>query len=316
MPRSRTLPALTGLALAVGSLAVTLVAAQAAAVPGADSSVFVNEIHYDNANGDVGEFVEIANTTGADLTGWSCRALQRLATERRYRHRSRSAGNRRRSRALTYPVDGVQNGSPDARGAGRRGRRPGAVPLLRGTDDRRRQGRPIGETSTDIGVAETATTPVGQSLQLTGERRDVRRLHVDWAGGRQSRVGQHRPDLRPVAGRLSRSPTAVTARLAVDTDEIGSRDVSAVDADSQIVSAEITSAQRRGHHPRRLHGVHRRRRARHRDPAPSPTRTADGTYPVEIEFATDDDPAQTATCTVTVAVSDQDAVCPDQRHPG
>ncbi len=72
MPRSRTLPALTGLALAVGSLAVvTLVAAQAAAVPGADSTVFVNEIHYDNASGDVGELIEIANTTGADLTGWT-----------------------------------------------------------------------------------------------------------------------------------------------------------------------------------------------------------------------------------------------------
>ena len=31
---------------------------------------FINEIHYDNAGGDTGEFVEIAGAAGTDLTGW------------------------------------------------------------------------------------------------------------------------------------------------------------------------------------------------------------------------------------------------------
>ena len=69
MPRSRTFSALTGLAVALGG--VSVLTAVPAAVPGANSTVFVNEIHYDNDGADAGEFVEIANTTGADLTGWS-----------------------------------------------------------------------------------------------------------------------------------------------------------------------------------------------------------------------------------------------------
>ena len=72
MPRSRTLSALTGLALTAGTLGVvTLTTAPAAAVPGADSTVFINEIHYDNDGTDAGEFVEVAGPAGTDLSGWS-----------------------------------------------------------------------------------------------------------------------------------------------------------------------------------------------------------------------------------------------------
>ena len=35
------------------------------------SNVFINEIHYDNAGTDSGEFVEIAGLAGTDVTGWS-----------------------------------------------------------------------------------------------------------------------------------------------------------------------------------------------------------------------------------------------------
>ena len=34
-------------------------------------TVFINEIHYDNAGGDVGEGVEVAGPAGTDLTGWT-----------------------------------------------------------------------------------------------------------------------------------------------------------------------------------------------------------------------------------------------------
>jgi hypothetical protein len=33
-------------------------------------SVFINEIHYDNAGTDTGEAIEIAGPAGTDLTGW------------------------------------------------------------------------------------------------------------------------------------------------------------------------------------------------------------------------------------------------------
>ncbi|NOS35787.1 MAG: hypothetical protein GQ522_04025, partial [Deltaproteobacteria bacterium] len=33
--------------------------------------IFINEIHYDNAGGDVGEAVEIAGPAWSDLSGWN-----------------------------------------------------------------------------------------------------------------------------------------------------------------------------------------------------------------------------------------------------
>src|SRR5918992_122410 len=41
-----------------------------APVPGASSTVFINEFHYDNASTDTGEFIEIAGPAGTNLTGW------------------------------------------------------------------------------------------------------------------------------------------------------------------------------------------------------------------------------------------------------
>ena len=34
-------------------------------------TVFINEIHYDNAGTDAGEAIEIAGPAGTNLTGWS-----------------------------------------------------------------------------------------------------------------------------------------------------------------------------------------------------------------------------------------------------
>jgi hypothetical protein len=35
------------------------------------TSAWINELHYDNAGSDVGEFVEVAGTAGLDLSGWT-----------------------------------------------------------------------------------------------------------------------------------------------------------------------------------------------------------------------------------------------------
>jgi hypothetical protein len=37
----------------------------------AETTVFINEIHYDNAGGDTGEAIEIAGPAGTDLNSWS-----------------------------------------------------------------------------------------------------------------------------------------------------------------------------------------------------------------------------------------------------
>jgi hypothetical protein len=35
------------------------------------TTIFINEIHYDNTGTDAGEAIEIAGLAGTDLTGWS-----------------------------------------------------------------------------------------------------------------------------------------------------------------------------------------------------------------------------------------------------
>lgn len=34
-------------------------------------NAFINEFHYDNIGGDLGEFIEIAAPAGFDLNGWT-----------------------------------------------------------------------------------------------------------------------------------------------------------------------------------------------------------------------------------------------------
>ena len=305
MPRSRTLSALTGLALAAGTLGVvTLAAEQAAAVPGEDSTVFVNEIHYDNDGTDAGEFVEIANPTGADLTGWSV-VLYNGNGGATYDTDALS-GNAQ-VQALTYAANGIQNGDPDGVALVDAG---GTLVQFLSYDGTMTatNGPAVGQTSTDIGVTETSTTPLGQSLQLTGTGATYG--DFTWTGPADDSPGSVNTG-QTFTGGGPAEPVADCGdgTLSVDTDESGSRDVSAVDADSAVVTVGITSAGVAGI---TLDGV---------TPSSAPGEpatatlnvadtTADGTYPVEIEFATGDDPAQTATCTVTVVVSDQDAVTP------
>ena len=133
-------------------------------------SVFINEIHYDNASTDTGEAIEIAGPAGTNLSGWSL-VLYNGNGGVVYNTRTLSGTipdqqGGRGTLTFTYRQNGIQNGGPDG------------VALINGatvvqflsyegtftaTD-----GPAAGQTSTDIGVRETPTTPVGQSLQLSG----------------------------------------------------------------------------------------------------------------------------------------------------
>ena len=128
--------------------------------------VFINEIHYDNNSTDVGEFVEVAGPVGTDLSDYQL-VFYNGANGTEYETVNLS-GTIGVERVRSFPVAGIQNGSPDGIAlfdiAGAT-----LVQFLsyEGTFTAN-EGPANGETSVDIGVNETGNTPVGSSLQLIG----------------------------------------------------------------------------------------------------------------------------------------------------
>ncbi|PTV97435.1 putative extracellular nuclease [Rhodobacter aestuarii] len=136
------------------------------------TQVFINEIHYDNLAGDENEFVEIVGPAGADLSGWSLvlyngnnassgAAYVTIALSGSLADEGAGYGTR------SFAASGLQNGPRDA------------IALVNALGEvvqflsyegemTAADGPAAGLNSSDIGVAETGNTPVGQSLQLTG----------------------------------------------------------------------------------------------------------------------------------------------------
>ncbi len=134
-------------------------------------TVFINEIHYDNTGTDAGEAIEIAGPAGMDLTGWSI-VLYNGATGLTYDTDALSGTipdlcNGFGVVVLTYPVNGIQNGSPDAIALVDASNTVIQFLSYEGTFTAL-NGPANGMTSVDIGVSEVGTEPLGQSLQLTG----------------------------------------------------------------------------------------------------------------------------------------------------
>jgi hypothetical protein len=140
-------------------------------------SPWINEIHYDNAGGDVDEGFEIAGPAGTDL---SCYAvmLYNGSDDELY-------GNNNDSIVLTgsiddegcgfgavwfgLPANGLQNGAPD--GIGLYNHCTSTVVQFlsyEGVIASAGDGPMIGLASTDIGVMESGIQVIGGSLQLTG----------------------------------------------------------------------------------------------------------------------------------------------------
>ena len=133
------------------------------------NGVRISEIHYDNSGTDTGERIELAGPAGTSLVGWSVVLYNGAST-------SRSLYN---TRALTgtipnncdgmgvvvleYPTDGIQNGSPDGVALVSPS---GVVEFLSYEGSFTAANGPAGGmVSTDIGVEETSTSPIGSSLQ-------------------------------------------------------------------------------------------------------------------------------------------------------
>lgn len=151
--------------LALAGLTLALSSAGVAATP-----VFINEIHYDNAGADTGEAVEIAGPAGTSLNGWSL-VLYNGSGGSSYNTINLSgslADSCGGLGTLSFATTGLQNGSPD--GLALVDNSNTVVQFLSYEGDFIAVGGPAdGLQSENIGVSESSSTPVGQSLQLTGD---------------------------------------------------------------------------------------------------------------------------------------------------
>ncbi|MFN0036702.1 MAG: HYR domain-containing protein, partial [Saprospiraceae bacterium] len=133
--------------------------------------VFINEIHYDNAGTDAGEFIEIAGTAGVDLSqyqivlynGTGGAVYNAMPLSGLIDNEAGGFG----AVSFAYPVNGIQNGAPDGIVLATTSgivlqflSYEGAFTAVGGVAN--------GILSTDIGVLEDGTNAVGTSLQLTG----------------------------------------------------------------------------------------------------------------------------------------------------
>ncbi len=288
------------LALVASPLALT---SPAVAVAPADSPVFINELHYDNDGTDAGEFVEVAGPAGTDLTGWSVVPYNGNGGAP-YSPQGALTGTLGDDTGSGFGfksvgILGLQNGSPDGVALVNAGGElvqflsyEGAFAGVGGAAD--------GETSTDIGVAEASTSPVGFSLQLTGTGETYG--DFTWAAPADDTPDAVNNDQVFLASGDPAQPVLDCEDTVTATTGTGATsEVSATDQDSGITHLAITSDP--------VEGITLEDSTVPADPGVPATATltvdgttAVGTYEVEITATTDDD--QQATCSVTVMVSD------------
>ncbi len=135
----------------------------------AAQSVRISELHYDNTGTDTGEAIEIAGPAGTDLAGWQVQLYNGLNglvyNTRELNGVLPATCDARGVLVLSYPSNGIQNGSPDGIALVDVG---GAVVEFLSYEGTFAavDGAAAGLTATDIGVAQNGTEPVGASLAL------------------------------------------------------------------------------------------------------------------------------------------------------
>jgi len=140
---------------------------------GLSQNAWLNEFHYDNSGTDVGEFVEViienpGNYTLSDFEVY----LYNGSNGTTYDNESLdnfTLGTTVGSFSIyTWYPSSIQNGAPDGlalvyQGTVIAGQFLSYEGSLTATD-----GPANGQTSEDVGVSETSSTPIGESLQLSG----------------------------------------------------------------------------------------------------------------------------------------------------
>ena len=138
-------------------------------LPARAQTVFINELHYDNASTDLNEAIEVAAPAGTDLTGWS---LVLYNGNGGAPYATLALGGVVIDTCAGFGVaavaaPGLQNGAPDGIALVDAGGT--AVQFLSYEGSFTAIGGPAdGLPSTDIGVAESGTDAADGSLQLTG----------------------------------------------------------------------------------------------------------------------------------------------------
>lgn len=140
-------------------------------------NAWINELHYDNVSTDVNEFIEVVlpnqYTVSTELSKFSVvlyngsgGASYNTKTLNQFTKGTVDSSNGYTVFYYTYPTDGIQNGSPDGVALGYNDSLiqflsyEGTFTAVGGIAN--------GVLSTDIGVEETSSTPVGSSLGLSG----------------------------------------------------------------------------------------------------------------------------------------------------
>lgn len=150
------------------------------------SNAFINEIHYDNIGGDTNEFIEIAGTTGLNLKDWSLHFYNGSNGEMYEEHTFDDLILDNTINGFGFAnanVSGIQNGSPD--GIAWSDNHSNLIQFLSYEGIfTATNGIAAGLSSVDIGVFEPANTPIGFSLQLTGQGTEYD--HFTWASAQES----------------------------------------------------------------------------------------------------------------------------------
>ena len=138
-------------------------------------NAWINEIHYDNANSDVNESVEviIQDAESYNLADFSV-ILYNGGNGASYNTKTVdlfTAGAVSESYSFfyyVYPANGLQNGAPDGLALAYQGVLINGQFLSYEGDFTATNGPANGLLSSDIGVSEPGTDPAGNSLQLSG----------------------------------------------------------------------------------------------------------------------------------------------------
>jgi uncharacterized protein len=158
----------TAITLLLGLILIPM--AQGRAFTSDTTPVFINEFHYDNDGIDAGEFVEIAGPAGTNLSGWTL-ILYNGSGGAFYTKTDLSGTLPNQCSSygtlvVNYPANGIQNGSPDGIALVNNGT---VVQFLSYEGTFVAVGETAnGLTSTDVGVSEPSTAPLGSSLHLVG----------------------------------------------------------------------------------------------------------------------------------------------------
>lgn len=201
------------------------------------TSIRISEIHYDNASTDAGEAIEISGPGGTSLAGWSI-VLYNGANSLSYGTRALTSTiatscGERGVVFETYPSNGIQNGNPDG------------IALVNNTGTvvefisyggafTALNGPAAGIASTDIGITEPGTTPLGSSIK--------RNADGTWSTASASNFGTcNDGTTNPVEPAVVASVTVTPATATVDVGATVSLTGTALDASAApVAGASLT----------------------------------------------------------------------------